>query len=200
MKRTKTLSLISLWGFLLFFAIVSLLHFLRPDKNLLSCFVSEYAVGNYGWLMTIAFYALGLATALLLTGLLQSCKASATSGIAISIFCLGIVLAGIFPTDLPQALPTPGGLMHGFAALIALFSLAVSMIAWGIVFKKTEDWKRFAKPSVFYGLISLVLLIIFIASPISSRGLTQRILLVWDISWLLLIGWKLYNKERLVNV
>jgi hypothetical protein len=193
MKPAKTISIISFYGILLFAVIVCLLHFLRPDKNRLSCFVSEYAVGNYGWLMSIAFYTLAVATAMLLIGLLQDCNAFVTGCITLGIFSAGILLAGIFPTDLPGDPPTPRGLIHGFAALIALLSLCISMIAWGKIFKKKERWKSFAKPSTFYGVVSLVLLIIFIGSSISFRGLTQRILLAWDISWLLLVSWKLQH-------
>jgi hypothetical protein len=198
MKPAKSIALISFCGCTLFVLIVCLLHFLRPDKNRLSCFVSEYAVGNYGWLMSIAFYTLAIAAAVLLIGLLQDCKASATGCITLGILSVGILLAGIFPTDLPGEPPTPRGLVHGFAALIALLNFGISMIAWGIVFKRNESWKSFAKPSIFFGVVSLVLLIIFVGSPISFRGLTQRILLVWDISWLLLVSWKLYQNTASV--
>jgi hypothetical protein len=143
--------------------------------------------------MSIAFYTLAVATAMLLIGLLQDNKTSATGCVTLGIFSAGILLAGIFPTDLPGEPPTPRGLIHGFAALIALLNLGISMIAWGNVFKKKESWKSFAKPSIFYGVVSLVLLIIFIGSPISFRGLTQRFLLGWDMSWLLLVSWKLYH-------
>lgn len=159
----------------------------------MSCFVSEYAVGEYGWLMTIAFYALAFGAALLLISLLQDCKVSVTGCITLGIFSVGILLAGIFPTDVPVEPPTARGLVHGFAALIALFSLGISMLAWGNIFKKNNNLKKLATPSIFYGLASLLLLIIFIASPISYRGLTQRFLLACDISWLFLISRKLYS-------
>ncbi|HQR94856.1 MAG TPA: DUF998 domain-containing protein [Sediminibacterium sp.] len=192
MKPTKSLAIISFCGLLLFVIIVFALHFLRPDKNLLSCFVSEYAVGNYSWLMTIAFYDLTIASALLLSELMIKVKSSKTSKISLSIFCLGILLTGIYPTDLAGNKPTTGGLIHGLAALIALLNLGISMIAWGISFKKNHVLKNLAMPSLIWGAISLMLLIIFIASPIGFRGLTQRLLLACDISWLLLVCTKFY--------
>jgi len=189
MKKTKAMAFISICGLMLFVAIVCLLHFIRPDKNPLSCFVSEYAVGNYGWLMTIAFYALVFGASVLLTALRKNRKGAViTSGI----FCAGILLAAIFPTDLPADPPTAGGLIHGFAALIALLSLGISMIALGTVFKKYNTLKKMAKLSIYFGVLSLVLLIIFIASPFSFRGLTQRLLLTCDISWLFLLSRNLY--------
>jgi hypothetical protein len=151
-------------------------------------------VGKYDWLMTIAFYSLAFGASLLLRGLLLlNTISSKTSKITLGIFCVGIFLVAIFPTDIPGELPTVRGLIHGFAALIALTSLGISMIAWGTVFKKNNYLIKLATPSVFYGVVSLVLLIIFIASPISYRGLTQRFLLAWDISWLFWVSRKLYR-------
>ncbi|OYU53806.1 MAG: hypothetical protein CFE25_17065 [Chitinophagaceae bacterium BSSC1] len=193
MKPKKINALISISGLILFFIIVMCLHFLRPDKNMLSCFVSEYAVGNYSWLMTIAFYALSLASTLLLFGLSLQVTSSLICKITLGFFSIGILMAGVFPTDVPGFPQTTAGLIHGFAALIALLSLAISMIVWGISFKNNHEFKKFARPSVLWGLTSLILLIIFIGSPIGLRGLTQRLLLVCDISWLLLISMKLYR-------
>lgn len=160
---------------------------------MLSCFVSEYAVGKYSWLMTIAFYALSLASTLLLFGLSLQVTSSIICKTTLGFFSIGILLAGIFPTDVPGFPQTTDGLIHGLAALFALLSLAISMIVWGISFKKNDELKTFAKPSVLLGITSLILLIIFIASPIGFRGLTQRILLVCDIGWLLIISIKLFR-------
>jgi hypothetical protein len=194
MKHTRTIALVSTAGSILFFVIVFLQHFLRPGKNMLSCFVSEYAVGDYGWLMTIGFFSLATAALLLLIGLPMNLTASKLSKITLGIFCVGSLLFSIFPTDVPVVFPpTPRGLIHGFAALIALIVLGIAMIAWGVVFKKNENWKSLAKPSLFFGVMSLILFIIFFASPVTLRGLTERILLVWDVSWLLLVSRKLYK-------
>ena len=197
MKQTKTIALISISGFILFLVIVFTLHFLRPDKNMLTCYISEYAVGNYSWLLKISYYVLATSTALMLTGLLLNIDASKTSIITLGIFSFGILLASIFPTDVPVLPPTSIGLIHGIAALIALISLGITMIAWGFVFKKKENWKSFVKPSTYFGVLSLVLFIIHFASPLPIRGLTQRFLLVWDISWLLLVSNKLYRNSLL---
>lgn len=201
MKPTKSLAIISFCGFLLFVIIVFALHFLRPDKNLFSCFVSEYAVGNYSWLMTIAFYDLTIASTLLLSELMIKVKSSKTSKITLSFFCSGILLGGIYPTDLPGNEPSKGGLIHGLSALIALLNIGISIITWGISFKKDHVLKKLAIPSFIWGTISLMLLIIFISSPIGFRGLTQRLLLTCDISWLLLVSMKLYqfNNKKLAN-
>jgi Protein of unknown function (DUF998) len=200
MKPLRTNAFISLYGLILFVTIVIFLHFLRPDKNMLSSFVSEYAVGKDSWLMTIAFYALSIASTLLLMGFMQHVSASLTGKITLGIFCAGIFLAALFPTDVPAFPQTTVGMIHGFAALIALFNLSISMIAWGISFQKNNEFKKIAKPSVVWGGISFILLVIFIASPISVRGLTQRILLTWNISWLFLVNFHLYRTTKRITI
>ena len=149
--------------------------------------------------MRIAGYALTVAATLLLTGLLVNINAAKKSSISLCFFCVGFLLLTIFPTDVPVFPPTPHGLIHAIAALIALISLAVSMIAWGADFKKNQHWKSFAKTSVIFGVISLVLLIVHIGSPVALKGLTQRFLLVWDIGWLFLVSWKLYSNAIIIS-
>lgn len=195
MKKTKNLAVISQAGFILFLTIVSVLHFLRPDKNMLSSFVSEYAVGNYNWVMTAGFYLLTMASAALLVGLLLGIKASKKGMVTFGIFCIGSILIAIFPTDVPVIPPTFHGLIHGFAALIALIDLPIAMIFLGYVFKENENWKSLAKPSLFFGLTSLVLFIIFFACPNTLKGIAERILLIWDVCWLLLVSNKLYSNS-----
>ena len=81
MSRSKIIAWASSLGFVLFLVIVFVLHFLRPDKNIFSCFVGEYAVGNYSWLMTTGFYILAVAAISLLTGLLLRTNTPANSEI-----------------------------------------------------------------------------------------------------------------------
>ncbi|HZP81245.1 MAG TPA: DUF998 domain-containing protein [Chthonomonadaceae bacterium] len=51
---------LTLAGTLFFLAVVLTLHFLRRDYDLTRRFLSEFAVGPYGALMTTAFSVLGL--------------------------------------------------------------------------------------------------------------------------------------------
>ena len=198
MKYTKNIALASGCGLVFFLITIILMHLLRPDLHLLSSSVSEYAVGDYGWLMTNGFLSLAISALLLETGLLLSIRASKTSIITLSLFCIGSFLFTIFPTDIPVNKPTPRGLVHGFSALLALLNLGIAMIVWGFVFKKTRHWSSLAKLSWFFGVVSLVLFILFLATPVPFRGFSERILMGWDISWLIVISRRLYQHAALV--
>ena len=188
MKYSKTVGLISLCGHLLFLAAFLLMHWLRPDKSVMSSFTSEFAVGDSGWLMTLGFLGVAAGALFLGIGLLKQFKPAKTSLFILGIWSTGMLIAGVFKTDLPGFAPTPAGLFHGIAALIAFISLGIAMISWGTVFSENRHWRPLGKLSFIFGTASLVLFIIFFLSPPSFRGLTQRILIVWDLCWLLLVN------------
>jgi hypothetical protein len=195
LKYAKNILGISLLGHLVFlFAIIGM-HFLRPDKHMLTNFISEYAVGDFGWVMEVGFFGAFTGGLCLLIGLFQYFKLTVSALIALSCWCVGICLAGLFKTDVPGEKVTATGLIHGFSALIALLSLGIAMIVWSRNFSRNTAWKKLAKPSMFFGVISILLFVIFFMSPPSFRGLTQRILIAWEISWLLLI-----NRQLLLSI
>ncbi len=196
MKFNKTIGLFSLYGHLLFAAAFLLLHVLRPDKNFMTSFTSEFAIGDAGWIMTLGFFGIATGALFLTVGLLQQLKATRTSLTSLIIWGISMLLTGLFKTDLPGSPPTPKGLIHGIAALIAFINLGIAMISWGRVFKKNKNWYTLAKPSLIFGAVSLVLFIIFFVSPPSFRGLTQRLLIVWDVCWLLLVNTMLLRRAK----
>ena len=199
MRYTKKIAVVSLCGHLFFLIIFLLLHVLRPEKSILSAFTSEYAIGNFGWLLTLGFFGIVTGGSFLVAGLLQYFKASKTSVITLGLWCLGMLIAGLFKTDLPGSAPTPKGLIHAFAALIAFISLGIAMISWGFVFNKNKSWFQMGKLSWFFGVISIILFIIFFRSPPSIRGLTQRMLIMLDISWLLIVNRKLFQSAGAIK-
>jgi hypothetical protein len=192
MRYAKTIALTGIYSHLFFVFIFILMHFIRPDKDIFSCFVSEYAVGSYGWLLTIGSFGSVAGALCLIIGLLKSVKASKTAIITLCIWCAGAFLFSTFTTNLPGAPPTPQGLIHSFSALIALVSLGISMIAWGFTFNKTDAWQSTAKISWIFGAVSILVFIGFFLSPPSLRGLNERILIAWDIGWLILVNRQLY--------
>lgn len=195
MKNAKNIPVISLLGHLAFLFAILGMHFLRTDKHIRTNFISEYAVGNFGWVMTIGFLGAFTGGLLLIIGLCQYFKPTVSAVIALSCWCVGIFMSGLFKTDVPGEKVTATGLIHGFSALIALLSLGIAMIAWSRNFSRNTAWKKLAKPSLFFGVISILLFVLFFMSPPSFRGLTQRILIAWDISWLLLI-----NRQLLLSL
>ena len=198
-KYIRTFALMSLSGNALYIIAVLLLHFLRKDLYVVEHFVSEYALGNYGWILTIALFSLAIGQLSLLVGLTANIKLSITSLVTFSMWCLCIFLVAIFPTNLPGATPTTANNIHNLSAFIAFTNLPVAMITWGSDFKKDTNWKKLTKTSWTFGTLSFSLLIALILSPILFIGVTQRILTALDLSWLIIVARQLYlNKTNKV--
>src|SRR6476660_3706238 len=60
LTNSAVLADIAIICFVIFIILIILLHFLRPEYDLRERFISEYAVGAYGFLMTVAFVCLSL--------------------------------------------------------------------------------------------------------------------------------------------
>jgi hypothetical protein len=71
-RLTMFLALLALVGIAVKFLIIAALHFLRPDANPVLEPISNYGVGSYGFLLTVADIGSGLATLPLVIGLYLS--------------------------------------------------------------------------------------------------------------------------------
>src|SRR5258708_35564602 len=79
-----------------------LLHVLRADYAPASNFISNYAVGRYGWIMTTWFLGMSCGLLTLAAGLYVSGLRSiaARLGLALlAIASIGLVVSAIYPTD-----------------------------------------------------------------------------------------------------
>src|SRR5215213_6767832 len=97
MARVATIALV---GVAYFAVIIVVLHFLRPDLNLIRRPTSEYAVGRYGFLMTSAFFSMSLGSFALVIGLYRGVSQRARSGIGLGL--LGIWAVGVLIDELPD--------------------------------------------------------------------------------------------------
>ncbi len=68
-RRLEGLAWVTIVGTVYFVLAVTALHFLRPDYNPTTRLLSDYAVGPYGYLMTSAWFALGLVSFALAFGI-----------------------------------------------------------------------------------------------------------------------------------
>src|SRR5690606_17150312 len=76
------------------------LHILQREFDPRTRYVSEYVLGPYGGVMSVAFYTLALAAgALAIAFFLEGRVPRAPVGLALSVWAGGLVMAGIWPTD-----------------------------------------------------------------------------------------------------
>ena len=165
------------------------LHVVSPDLEPRSRRLSEYANGPHGYLMTLAFLALGIGL-LMLTAALHSepgrrwVPRHAPVGVAIA--GAGMVMSGLVATD-----PDPANSMreeiHSLASGLASVALVVSALLWMLAGLRVAP--RLWRPSPIAAACAVAATALAIASPWLHRsswtGLSQRAL------WLALLGWLL---------
>ncbi len=186
-----------------FLAILSVLHVLEPEFNP-PHLISEYQLGRFGWLMSLAFFCLGAASLVLFAAARQDVRTRpglfGTSGlliIGVAYFC-----AGIFPPD-PKWFV--GSLLHGLGGLIVIFGspMVFTLVSKGFIRNETSatiarllictaalTWLSLA---LFYGSI-----VAFGGAPRSGSimvGWTNRILIMTFVLWLLVAAFHVRRRS-----
>jgi hypothetical protein len=196
------LMFISLTGIIIFAILIIILHFLRPDLDPLQRPTSEYAVGNYGYLMTVAFFCMSMASFALVMSLNKTMHGRAKSGIGLvllTIWAFAVLIAMLFPIDPEGALPTTTGKIHKTNGPVGFLCLALGVLLVSSRFKHDENMRSLHPITI---ILSLLMLLIFLSVGLSFRmelgfiGLLQRIYLIIVIIWFLLTLSRLYRTVR----
>jgi len=124
--------------------VLGVLHVLRPDYAPASNFVSNYAVGPYGWVMSTFFIAFSFGLVSLVTGL---CASRVRSGVALAGFAAllitaaGLVVTAIYPTDLPGAPYTRSGDIHELSFKVNVVGILVGVFCLSTALGKYSAWR-----------------------------------------------------------
>ncbi len=189
MKRLITISLISISYFI---AIIVVLHFLRTDLNPISRPTSEYAVGQYGFLMTPAFFGMSVASFSLVIGLNKGMSLQSKSRfglILLGIWGVGVLVAMSFPIDPEGTKSTITGMIHRINGPLVFLCLTTGTILVSRSFRRDENWQTLYP---FALTLSLIMLITFIITGVNVfarlgfEGVFQRVFLIVFATWFIL--------------
>jgi len=172
------------------------LHFVQWRLHPGEHFISEYVHGQFGWLVTVAFFVGGIGTLALALGLhrsLESGERVATSIALITSAGVSFIALGIFKIDplLEDGTTgyTPTGIAHLVATLVLFVSLIIGALTLRSVFAGDPRWRGLEPAALRLTLAMLVAPIVMFAVPQQAVGLAQRALVVVLLSWLAVIGW-----------
>lgn len=172
------------------------LHFLDSALDPAVVFMSDYALGPYGWLMRSAFFAVGLGIVACGLGLqltLTPGKRVTPAIILVIAAGVGILAAGAFNTNPYDAVEgTTAGTLHAVGSLLAFLSLIIS--AWLLrgVFSRDVRWQRISTTTLWLA-IAMTATFIFMSANVVGAGLGQRIFVVAVMSWLAILAWQVYQ-------
>ena len=181
-------------GVLGFAVLVIILHFLRPEMNPIRIAISDYAIGPYGFLMTLAFLLRGLGVASLVAGIASSTGIlrSRAGLVLLSLITVGSFLVAIFPADRQNLTAL---VIHSLSALLNFICLGIAALVWSRRFRTDPGHRDRARTSLILGWLMLLSTVGFWAVLGSWSGLVERILEVFIISWLWFMAWQLYTIE-----
>jgi hypothetical protein len=170
-------------GPLLCIALVALLHVLEPEVND-SDAVSEYALGDFGWLMNVAFFAgaagIGALAVVLYRSLAHS-KTAVAGIILLSIAAVAWVLLGAGNIDPEGADATTHGLVHGIGFFLGLPTRLAAPFVLAAAFRRDERWASHRRVTLTVGIVALLAEVagfMDVASAVTLR-LSLGLWLVW---------------------
>jgi hypothetical membrane protein len=194
-----------------FFILLAALHFIEPEFDPSKRLISEYELGRYGWVMSLAFFSLGVGVLATLASTWNFTRIrrgliGRSLFLAISIALFG---AGIFYPYMP---PNLASYIHGLCGVIVIvgFPIAATLYSSGLAY--SQPWTgsrrqlRLATGLVWVGLLSfagstIVLGIISqpVARPNSNLfiGWQNRFMIVMYSLWLMFVAWPVaFTKRR----
>ncbi len=165
----KTSARIALIAAAAYFVLLAALHVLKPDLDPSWHFVSEYSLGNYGWVNILAFLTLSLSTfAAFVAVRPQITTIPGKIGLALLLLAAGALAAGgIFAMDPITAAKdelTTHGKLHGLAATIGMPAFPIAAV---LLSRRRPRWVRWTAHSTW---ILLVLLDVVLFSTLGKNG------------------------------
>ena len=177
------------------------LHFLRPDYAPASNFISNYAVGRYGWVMTSWFLAMSCGLLMLAAALYTDGLRSVIALLAIFLLvvaAIGLVVSAIYPTDAPGAPSTPTGAIHDMSFLVNVGSLLIATILLSVSFGMHPAWRSYRRTAwILTSLILAGFVIQFLTLHKGMPyGLANRFFVVVLLAWLFALSFRLRAAPR----
>jgi hypothetical protein len=173
-----------------FVMLLAALHVLKPDLDPSWRAISEYALGEFGWVMTIAFLAWGLsAISAFITIRSQIYTLVGWIGLAfLLIGAAGPILAALFPTDpittAPDAM-TSSGALHALGAVLGDgIPIAATLLTLSLV-RKNPHWSSVRKPLISAAVLTWVGFVVVTVSmllllPQQGGQLGPEVLVGWQ--------------------
>ncbi len=190
------------WAAIFLILLVSL-HVFEPQFNPSWRMISEYELGQYGWMMQLGFFCLGLSCAAMLVALWRYVGTrSGRIGLAL-LAAVGIIGAGagVFITDAITSPATFSGNMHTVCGLIFIFGFPIAVTLIGRSLARDPAFASMGlhllglTAMVWIGFLAFILsLIIFVPinggfGPNVLIGWPDRLMAITYAAWLVMIGW-----------
>jgi hypothetical protein len=194
---SPTAAYISLVSGATFVVLLAALHFVKPDLDPSWRTISDYALGDYGWLMTVAFLAWGL-SAISLFVAIRSQVQTLTGRIGLAFLLIGAagpILAAFFPADpitTPPAAMTTAGAIHSLGAVLGdAIPIAATLLTLSLV-RNHPNWAPVRRPLIWATVLAWVGFVVFTVSmaillPQNGSQLGPEVLVGWQNRFMVVV-------------
>jgi len=156
--------------------------------------ISELAIGQYGFVQTLAFVISGLGVLALAYGihrLTAGIRGSLLGSVFIGIYGVGALVVAIFPSDRIDSkadvwTQSTTGRIHSITAFVAYLSVITGMLVLTWTFARDMHWRSLVVGSALLAGAALALL--FVQSEGPWVGLMQRLMITAISGWLILVA------------
>ena len=175
-----------------YFALALLLmHALRPERELATTWISGYAVGRHGWVMTTAWLALSSGCLILVLGLARGgprSRAALLGTLLLGILSAGTLITAIFPPG-----PSRSGEIHSISFMVNAGSILLASVLLSVGFGSDPRWRSFQRTAAALAslLVFAFVLQFFTAYFELLYGLANRFFAAMLVAWLLAISIRL---------
>jgi hypothetical protein len=193
MRRSALTSIVAAAMFLV---LVGLLHVIKPELSPSWRFVSEYAIGRHGWVMTVAFFAWAVSCATLAVALHghAATRRARIGRLLLFVVSAALVVAGVFDQDPVTAKPadaTTHGLLHAIASMIGIPGIPVAALLIG------GRWSH----ATWLSLVTMAAYLLLAVpraggfGPDVLAGWMNRLVVLSYLAWQISMGYAVYTSS-----
>jgi hypothetical membrane protein len=180
-------------------------HVLSTQYNFFRDYISDYAIGPWGWIYGSAYWASAIGCLALAIALKQSVPANALSRTGAALLILvgvSYLVTFLYPTEIlaPGAPPvTAGGAIHLLAAMVGWVLFTISALMLSSRLKRDEYWDPWRPLLIGLSWLSVSLLVALAAVVVSKApfgGLAEKAFIADRNLWALVIAVLALNSTR----
>lgn len=192
-----------------FLLLLTSLHFLEPEFDPSWRWISEYELGRYGWMMSLAFYSLGAGSLALLAAIWSSLR-TITGWISrgwLVLIAIALFGAGYFNT-LPVTDPEYGASIdiHGICGAIVIFTFPITATLLASSLAGIPEWASSRRSLLWITVLTWVGLLAFFGTivyfariqqteeinfgPHVLIGWPNRFMMLTYSLWLMVVAWR----------
>lgn len=207
-RRVQVGAVAGMAGAVLFVSVFTVYGWLYPGYSWTGMFVSELALGPYGWVQVLNFVLTGALVLMFGRGLTAYFSAGAASRVGpflVQGIGVSLIASGPFVTD-PSAMfgqTSPHGMVHGIFGAIVFTFAPFSCFVFYRRFRRDPAWRPLAGWTLLSGVVlTLGIVLLKISQQPGSglfdwKGLVQRAILVTFMAWIFAVAFRLRHLCRL---